>query len=102
MTEATTLTTSPRVSLPALLVAMRPYQWPKNVIVFAALIFSAGDAWRPSDADSWWPLLWRSLALFALWSAVASATYLLNDVRDREADKLHPRKARRPGLSLRC
>ena len=96
MTEASTLTASPRLSLPALLVAMRPHQWPKNVVVFAALIFSAGDAWRPSDADSWWPLLWRSLALFALWSAVASATYLLNDVRDREADQLHPRKARRP------
>ena len=85
-----------RTWLPPLLVAMRPYQWPKNVIVFAALIFSAGDAWRPGDLDTLWPLLWRSAALFGLWGLVASATYLVNDVRDREADRLHPRKARRP------
>ena len=96
MTEAANAVTGARLRLPALLVAMRPYQWPKNVIVFAALVFSAGDAWTPGDADTWWPLLWRSAALFALWSAVSSATYLLNDVRDREADQLHPRKARRP------
>lgn len=80
----------------ALLRAMRPYQWPKNGIVFAALAFSAGDAWTPDDPGSWWPLLWRTIALFLLWSMVASATYLVNDVRDREADRIHPRKARRP------
>lgn len=76
--------------------AMRPYQWPKNVIVFAALVFSAGDAWRPGDLETLWPLLWRTAAVFGLWSLVASATYLVNDVLDRENDRLHPRKARRP------
>ena len=96
MTEAATVAAEPRLRLPPLVVAMRPYQWPKNVIVFAALVFSAGDAWRPGDLDTLWPLLWRSAALFGLWSLVASATYLVNDVRDREADRLHPRKARRP------
>ena len=96
MTEATTVPAAGRLRIPPLILAMRPYQWPKNVIVFAALVFSAGDAWEFSDADSWWPLLWRTLALFALWGAVASATYLVNDVRDRENDRLHPRKARRP------
>lgn len=96
MTEAATVATTPRPVVPALIVAMRPYQWPKNVIVFAALIFSAGDAWRPGDLDTLWPLLWRTVALFGLWSMAASATYLVNDVRDRENDRLHPRKARRP------
>jgi 4-hydroxybenzoate polyprenyltransferase len=81
---------------PSLLVAMRPYQWPKNGIVFAAFAFSAGDAWRISDASSWWPLLWRSAALVVLWSMVASATYLVNDLLDFEADRLHPRKRNRP------
>lgn len=80
----------------ALLRAMRPYQWPKNGVVFAALIFSAGEAWQPDDPESWWPLLWRSLALFGLWCLAASATYLVNDIRDREADRLHPRKRHRP------
>ncbi len=96
MSEATTVATPTRSGFPALLVAMRPYQWPKNLIVFAALIFSAGDAWEPNDFDSWWPLLWRTAALFGLWCLVSSATYLLNDVRDREIDAIHPRKRRRP------
>ncbi len=96
MTEAAAVAAGSRLRLPPLVNAMRPYQWPKNVIVFAALVFSAGDAWRPGDADTWWPLLWRTAALFALWSMVASATYLVNDVRDREADRIHPRKSRRP------
>lgn len=76
--------------------ALRPYQWPKNIIIFAALAFSIGDAWQLDDPGSWWPLLWRTCALFALWCMAASATYLLNDVRDRELDRLHPRKSRRP------
>ncbi|MBK7726375.1 MAG: UbiA family prenyltransferase [Dehalococcoidia bacterium] len=88
--------TAQRSVVPTLIAAMRPYQWPKNVIVFAALIFTTGDAWQPRDLDSLWPLLWRTCALFGLWSLAASATYLLNDVRDRENDRLHPRKARRP------
>jgi decaprenyl-phosphate phosphoribosyltransferase len=97
MSEAvTTATATSRTGIPALLVAMRPYQWPKNLIVFAALIFSAGAAWEPGDFDSWWPLLWRTAVLFGLWSLVSSATYLLNDVRDRYTDALHPRKSRRP------
>jgi 4-hydroxybenzoate polyprenyltransferase len=79
-----------------LLVAMRPQQWPKNGLVFAAFVFSLGDAWVLDDASSWWPLLWRSLVMFALWAAVSSATYLFNDVRDRELDRAHPRKQHRP------
>ena len=75
--------TAQRSVVPALIAAMRPYQWPKNVIVFAALIFTTGDAWQPRDLDSLWPLLWRTCALFGLWSLAASATYLLNDVRNR-------------------
>ncbi|MGE0600280.1 MAG: UbiA family prenyltransferase [Dehalococcoidia bacterium] len=96
MSEATTVVTGSRLRLPPILIAMRPYQWPKNVIVFAALVFSAGDTWRPSDLDTFWPMLWKTAAVFGLWSMVASATYLVNDVRDRENDRLHPRKARRP------
>jgi 4-hydroxybenzoate polyprenyltransferase len=75
---------------------MRPYQWPKNVIVFAALAFSAGNAWSAGDAAEWWPLLWRSAVLAALWCLASSAVYLVNDIRDREADSVHPRKRTRP------
>ena len=92
MTEAVS-SRSPALSL---LIAMRPYQWPKNGVVFAALVFSAGDAWRVGDAGSWWPLLWRTCALFGLWCLVSSSIYLLNDILDRDLDRLHPRKRLRP------
>jgi 4-hydroxybenzoate polyprenyltransferase len=83
-------------AFPALLVAMRPYQWPKNLIVFAAVSFGAGDTWTLHDRSNWWDLAWHTGGLFLLWCLVASATYLINDLRDREVDRLHPRKGRRP------
>ncbi len=95
LTAETTAAAS-RPAIPPLLVALRPYQWPKNALVFAALAFSAGDAWKPRYPDTWWPLLWRTVVLFALWCMVSSAMYLLNDIRDRESDRVHPRKRRRP------
>lgn len=84
-----------------LLAAMRPQQWPKNGLVFAALVFSMGDDWMVDDPSTWWPLLWRTVALFALWAAASSATYLFNDIRDREVDREHPRKQFRPIASGR-
>jgi 4-hydroxybenzoate polyprenyltransferase len=96
MTDTVAVAAVRRVSLTALVRAMRPYQWPKNAIVFAALVFSAGNAWHADDPGSWWPLLWRSAALFALWCMISSAVYLVNDIQDREADRFHPRKQGRP------
>ena len=73
-----------RRSLPrATLVALRPRQWSKNLLVFAAKL---GDAGRWAEA----------LACFAAYCAVSSAAYLANDVRDREADRAHPVKRARP------
>ena len=72
----------------AALVALRPRQWSKNLLVFAGLVFAAklGDAVRWSEA----------VGCFAAYCAVSSAAYLANDVRDREADRLHPVKRVRP------
>ena len=80
----------------AIVVSMRPKQWTKNVLVFMALIFSLGETWHVSDPDSWLPLLGKAAATFALFCMVCGADYLVNDVRDRESDQLHPRKRRRP------
>jgi len=99
MTARATAATAGRMAPIALLRALRPYQWPKGIIVFAAFAFSAGDAWELNDVSSWWPLWWRVALLFGAWCLVSSATYLLNDVRDREADSLHPRKRQRPVAS---
>ena len=76
--------------------AMRPNQWPKNSIVFAAFVFSAGDSWELDDPDDWGEKLLRIIAMAACWCLASSATYLVNDAFDREADKEHPRKRFRP------
>ena len=68
--------------------ACRPRQWSKNVLVFAAP--AAGGVLGEG------PILWRSLVAFAVFCLVSSATYLINDVRDVEADRQHPRKRFRP------
>lgn len=80
----------------ALVQAMRPRQFLKNGMVFAALIFSVRLAWRPAYPETWFPLLLRSALAFVAFCAVCSAEYLINDVHDRASDRLHPRKRRRP------
>lgn len=80
---------APRRSLPlALLVACRPKQWVKNLLVLAA----PGAAGVLGDADA---LLATLVALVAFCLA-ASATYLLNDASDVEADRRHATKRFRP------
>jgi 4-hydroxybenzoate polyprenyltransferase len=72
----------------ALAVALRPRQWTKNLLLFAGIVFAA----EIGDAGRWW----RALAAFAAYCAASSAAYLLNDLRDAPADRLHPVKRRRP------
>lgn len=72
---------------------LRPKQWTKNVLVFAALLFSVKAA-TPE-------MLWRSLAGFALFCVVSGCVYILNDYLDRAADAAHPEKCRRPMASGR-
>jgi 4-hydroxybenzoate polyprenyltransferase len=76
----------------ALLRSLRPRQWVKNLFVFAGLIF--GHRLLT-------PLVWRALAAFAIFCALSGAMYLLNDVVDREKDRLHPTKRLRPVASGR-
>lgn len=77
-----------RSLLLSLVRAMRPHQWVKNSVIFAALVFSHGLT-DPAHLS-------RSLAAFALFCAVSSAVYLLNDVLDLENDQAHPTKSKRP------
>jgi decaprenyl-phosphate phosphoribosyltransferase len=72
----------------ALVVALRPRQWLKNVLVFAAPL-AAGSIFEPD-------VLVPSLIAFVVFCLISSATYLINDVRDVEADRAHPTKCRRP------
>ena len=76
---------------PPLLRALRPQQWIKNVLLFVPLLLAhdALDATR----------LWNVVLGFAAFCLVSSAGYVLNDLSDREADRLHPRKCKRPFAS---
>ncbi len=76
--------------------AMRPRQWVKNGLVFLALGFSVGQSWQVGDPGTWLPLLIEAMIAFVAFCAVASAEYLINDLRDIESDRMHPRKRRRP------
>jgi decaprenyl-phosphate phosphoribosyltransferase len=68
--------------------SMRPHQWTKNVLVFAAPV----GAGQITEAD----ILIKALLAFLSFSLAASGTYLLNDARDVESDRQHPRKRKRP------
>lgn len=76
-----------------LLISARPRQWIKNGFVFAALIFAS----KYNDPR----LVARTVAAFVLFSVLTGAIYLLNDAADREADREHPLKSRRPIASGR-
>jgi decaprenyl-phosphate phosphoribosyltransferase len=67
---------------------VRPVHWIKNLFVFAPLFFSG----HFTDTDK----LLRVFVIFFSFSAMASAVYCLNDIMDRERDRKHPVKCKRP------
>ena len=86
-------TTVPEVSahrslISGLLVSLRPGQWSKNLLVFAALIFAV----RLFDV----PSVIAAGEAFAIFCALSGAVYLVNDVVDRDGDRRHPLKRHRP------
>jgi 4-hydroxybenzoate polyprenyltransferase len=81
------------MGLPALVQTMRPHQWVKNSFVLAPVLFS-------HQADRGERLVDAAIACVSFCLA-ASAAYLLNDVLDRDQDRLHPVKKDRPVASGR-
>ncbi len=71
-----------------LIASLRPSQWTKNLIIFAALIFGR----RLLDPSA----VLLSLAAFAIFCALSGVVYLVNDIADRAADRQHPLKRHRP------
>lgn len=72
----------------AALQALRPRQWTKNALLLAGLVFAgktgSGRAWV------------EATTAVVAYCSISSAAYLVNDVRDRAADRLHPVKRHRP------
>ena len=72
----------------SLLRSLRPHQWTKNLFVFAGLIF-AERLFDPTAAAT-------AVGAFIVFCALSGVVYLINDIKDREADRRHPVKCRRP------
>lgn len=75
-------------TLRGLVRAMRPTQWTKNVIVYAALVFD-GKLLQPD-------LFWKTTIVVLCFCLVSSSVYLMNDLVDIEKDRQHPHKRLRP------
>ena len=75
--------------------ALRVSQWTKNAVVFVAWFFAVADKEQAALARGWRPFALVCAMAFSF-SLVSSAFYLLNDVGDYEADRLHPVKRLRP------
>jgi len=90
MVEPATVLALPRRRAPAVaaLVAMRPRQWTKNLLLFAGIVFAA----KLGDPSRWA----AAVAAFVAYCAASSAAYLVNDVHDVASDRLHPVKRFRP------
>lgn len=77
-----------RLRMTSLVLSLRPSQWTKNLIVFAALMFGE----RLTDPRS----VAYAVAAFVIFCALSGVVYLVNDVADRDADRTHPLKRLRP------
>jgi 4-hydroxybenzoate polyprenyltransferase len=71
-----------------LLISLRPAQWTKNLLVFAALVFAE----QLFDVRA----ILLSVATFVIFCALSGVVYLINDIADRHIDREHPLKRRRP------
>ncbi len=68
--------------------SLRPYQWTKNLVVFAAILF-AGEIFNLTE-------LLKVFYTFLLFSLIAGSGYIINDIIDIEKDRRHPYKKWRP------
>jgi 4-hydroxybenzoate polyprenyltransferase len=71
-----------------LIKSLRPRQWPKNVFLFAAIVFDR-------QFFHLQPLL-RTITGFVLLCLASGSVYLVNDIADRNQDRMHPTKCKRP------
>jgi 4-hydroxybenzoate polyprenyltransferase len=78
-------------TLAAILKTMRPKQWTKNLLLFAALLFAK----QFTNLQA----IGQVVIAFALFCVLSGTVYLVNDVVDREQDRKHPRKCKRPVAS---
>ena len=75
---------------------MRPSQWLKNIVVFAAFFFSINESWNfnaPIDALG---VFIEFVGVFLIFCVLSGVLYIINDIKDIEFDRNHPSKRFRP------
>jgi len=82
--------------LGGLIQTMRPRQWVKNLLVFLPLLFAINLVWTPETPATLLPYAAPLAILCLSFCFLSSAVYIVNDLADRDADRRHPRKRRRP------
>jgi decaprenyl-phosphate phosphoribosyltransferase len=90
--EAAPAGAPPKNLVTGIVKAVRPRQWVKNLLVFAAPLFAFGGDVHYDIRD----VLIKVSIAFVTFSMAASCVYLVNDARDVEADRQHPTKRFRP------
>ncbi len=71
-----------------IIVSMRPKQWYKNLVLFAGIIFSLN-----LFNVHIWITVFSSFIIFCM---LSGSEYIINDIMDKERDKIHPKKCNRP------
>ena len=69
--------------------SMRPKQWTKNFFVFAGLLFTLDS---PHPIDDYF----KVVLAFVVFCLLSGVVYIVNDVRDVQGDRKHPKKSKRP------
>lgn len=77
-----------KISIPPVLLALRPTQWLKNLILYAAITFNG----QLFDLNLSTRVFWG----FIVFCLLSSASYIINDLKDLPLDKKHPVKKNRP------
>lgn len=80
-----------KIKVFAILILMRPKQWIKNGFVLAPLLFTGQFVSMPAIGKALFAAIFFSLA--------SSATYIINDIRDLESDRRHPKKSKKRPLA---
>ena len=92
MSSDTTVTGPPSNLFAAVVKAIRPRQWVKNLLVFAAPLAALGGGAHFDYRE----VVSKVSIAFVVFCMAASSIYLVNDARDVEADRAHPTKRYRP------
>ena len=82
--------------LTKLLLATRPKQWPKNLLIFLPLVFTANDTSGFDDAFYSLETVGKAVGAFVAFCALSGGVYICNDIFDVERDRAHPIKRYRP------